>query len=168
MSRDGDAPRLTHLDSAGKAHMVDVGGKPVARRRAVASARIRARPDVIALISSGEAPKGDVLAVARIAGIMAAKETSRLIPLCHPLGLDAVSVQLTLEEDAVSIRTEAMTSQRTGVEMEALTAASVAALTIYDMLKAVDRAMVIEHVRLEEKEGGKSGRYVRGEEEDHG
>ncbi len=161
-----DEKRLTHLDSDGKAHMVDVGGKEPTRRRAVASARVLTRPDVIQLISSGEAPKGDVLAVARVAGIMAAKETHRLIPLCHPLGLDAVSVGLTLEQDAVSIRAEAATCHRTGVEMEALTAASVAALTVYDMLKAVDRAMVIEHVRLERKEGGRSGTYTRREGRD--
>ena len=160
-------PRLTHLDRQGNARMVDVGAKSVTRRRAVASARVQTRPDVIALISSGQAPKGDVLATARIAGIMAAKRTHLLIPLCHPIGLDTVAVELGLEQDAVSIRATAATSGRTGVEMEAMTAASVAALTVYDMLKAVDRAMVIERVRLEEKEGGKSGRFVRNTEIDH-
>ena len=160
-NRQGDGHGLTHLDSAGNAHMVDVGAKPVTRRRAVASARVRTRPDVIDLIRHGRAAKGDVLAAARLAGIMAAKETGRLIPLCHPLGLDAVAVDLKLGDSQVEIRAETITSGRTGVEMEAMTAASVAALTLYDMLKAVDRAMVIEAVQLEEKEGGKSGHFVR-------
>ena len=172
----GEPPELTHLDSAGHAHMVDVGDKPVTRRRAVASARVRTRPDVIALIQHGRAAKGDVLAAARLAGICAAKETGRLIPLCHPLPLDAVAVDLQLGVSHIEVRAEAITSARTGVEMEAMTAAAVAALTLYDMLKAVDRAMVIERVQLEEKEGGKSGRFVRPvapeeeeaeEEEDH-
>lgn len=167
MSGAGKGDGLTHLDGRGHARMVDVGDKEVTRRRAVATARVRTRPDVIDLIRDGRAPKGDVLAVARVAGIMAAKETHRLIPLCHPLPLDAVAVELTLEQDAVAVRAEARTAGRTGVEMEALTAASVAALTVYDMLKAVDRAMVIQRVRLEEKEGGKSGRFVRSEEKDH-
>ena len=162
-------PGLTHLDSAGHARMVDVGDKPVTRRRAVASARVRSRAEVIDLIRQGRAAKGDVLAVARLAGISAAKETGRLIPLCHPLGLDAVAVDLELGLDTVEVRAEAVTSARTGVEMEAMTAAAVAALTVYDMLKAVDRSMVIERVRLEEKEGGKSGRFVRaGGEEGRG
>jgi len=152
---------LTHLDAAGNAHMVDVGEKPVTRRRAVASARLRTRPDVIDLIRHGKAAKGDVMATARIAGISAAKETSRLIPLCHPLGLDAVTVDLELGQDTVEVRAEAVTSGRTGVEMEAMTAAAVTALTVYDMLKAVDRAMVIERVQLESKMGGKSGEFVR-------
>ena len=156
-----DGKDLTHLNSRGQAHMVDVGHKPVTRRRAVASALVRTTPDVIALIQTGRAAKGDVLAVARLAGIMAAKETGRLIPLCHPLGLDAVTVDLELQASAVAVRAETITSARTGVEMEAMTAASVAALTIYDMLKAVDRSMVIEQVQLEEKEGGKSGHFVR-------
>ena len=152
---------LTHLDSQGKAHMVDVGRKAETDRRAVASARVRTRADVIRLITEGEVPKGDVLAVARVAGIMAAKETPRLIPLCHPLSLDAVTVDLVLEDDAVQITASVACRDRTGAEMEAMTAASVAALTIYDMCKAVDRAMVIEQVRLEQKSGGKSGAYGR-------
>ncbi len=152
---------LTHLDEKGKAHMVDVGHKDLTDRRAVASARVRTRPDVIRLIAEGEVPKGDVLAVARVAGIMAAKETPRLIPLCHPLSLDAVSVDLELEDDAVQVTVSVGCRDRTGAEMEAMTAASLAALTVYDMCKAVDRAMVIEHVRLEQKSGGKSGAYRR-------
>ncbi len=141
--------------------MVDVGHKDLTDRRAVASARVRTRPDVIRLIAEGEVPKGDVLAVARVAGIMAAKETPRLIPLCHPLSLDAVSVDLELEDDAVQVTVSVGCRDRTGAEMEAMTAASLAALTVYDMCKAVDRAMVIEHVRLEQKSGGKSGAYRR-------
>ena len=152
---------LTHLDDKGKAHMVDVGDKDETRRRAVASARVRTRPDVIQLVADGAVPKGDVLAVARVAGIMAAKRTPELIPLCHPLSVNSVSVDLTLEHDAVGITATVSCSGRTGVEMEALTAASVAALTVYDMCKAVDRAMVIEHVQLEQKSGGKSGRFRR-------
>ena len=156
---------LTHLDDRGKAQMVDVGDKAETRRRAVASATVRTCPDVIQLVADGAVPKGDVLAVARVAGIMAAKRTPELIPLCHPLSLDSVSVDLQLEHDAVRILATVSCSDRTGVEMEALTAASVAALTIYDMCKAVDRAMVIEHVRLEQKSGGKSGRFQRSSDE---
>ena len=154
---------LTHLDEEGRAHMVDVGEKAETRRQAVASAVVRTRPDVIQLVAHGAVPKGDVLAVARVAGIMAAKQTPALIPLCHPLSLDAVSVELTLEQDAVRILATVSCRGRTGVEMEALTAASVAALTVYDMCKAVDRAMIIEQVRLEQKSGGKSGRFQREE-----
>ncbi len=156
--------KLTHLDGEGKARMVDVGEKPVTRRVAVASARLRTRPDVVRMIADGSVPKGDVLAAARLAGIMAAKRTSELIPLCHPLPMESISVDLELGEDSVSIRSRAVCSGKTGVEMEALTAASVAALTVYDMCKAADRSMVIEAVRLEEKSGGKSGRFVRKEE----
>jgi cyclic pyranopterin phosphate synthase len=149
--------KLTHLDESGHAHMVDVGGKPETRRVAVASGRIRMSPEALAAIRDGALPKGDVLAAARIAGIMAAKKTAELIPLCHPLALDAVTMDFAIEEDGVRTTATASLSGRTGVEMEAMTAASVALLTIYDMAKAVDKAMVIEEVRLLEKRGGKSG-----------
>jgi cyclic pyranopterin phosphate synthase len=152
---------LTHLDDAGQARMVDVGDKPETARVAVASARLRARPDVVEKIAGKALAKGDVLAVARVAGIMAAKRTAELIPLCHPLPLDTVAVDFELGGDEVAIRATARTHGKTGVEMEALTAASVAALTIYDMCKAVDREMIIDRVQLEEKSGGKSGHFVR-------
>ena len=152
---------LTHVDEHGKAHMVDVGEKAPSRRAAVATARLRTRPDVIARIADNEIGKGDVLGVARVAGIMAAKKTHELIPLCHPLRIDQVQVELVLEGDAVHIRATVAAFDRTGVEMEAMTAASVAALTVYDMCKAVDREMQIEAVRLEEKSGGRSGHFVR-------
>lgn len=160
-SEDMKTKGLTHLDRQGQAHMVDVGTKYQSRRVATASGRVRTKPEVIRLIEAGTAAKGDVLATARIAGIMAAKKTSELIPLCHPLAIESVSVDLELEADAVLIRATAKITGKTGVEMEALTAASVAALTIYDMLKAVDRAMVIEQIQLEEKSGGKSGHFTR-------
>ena len=149
-------PTLTHLDERGHARMVDVGEKPVTARVATAQARVRMGADALAALAGG-APKGDVLAVARIAGIQAAKRTGELIPLCHPLPLDGVSVDLTPQADGVRIEATARCTGRTGVEMEALTAATVAALTVYDMLKAVDRAMVIEDVRLLAKSGGRSG-----------
>ena len=152
---------LSHLDAQGHARMVDVGEKTVTRRRAAATALVRTRPDVIARIAEGGMPKGDVLAAARVAGIMAAKKTAELIPLCHPLPIDAVGVDFELAADAVRIRAEATTHAKTGVEMEALTAAAVAALTVYDMCKAVDREMTIEQVRLEQKSGGKSGDFLR-------
>lgn len=148
---------LTHLDSAGKARMVDVGGKPETRRIAVAAGRIRMSAGALTAIRDGQIPKGDVLAAARIAGIMAAKKTSELIPLCHPLALDAVTVDFTFEDGALAATATASLSGRTGVEMEAMTAVSVALLTIYDMAKAVDKGMVIDAVRLIEKRGGKSG-----------
>lgn len=148
---------LTHLDEQGKARMVDVGGKPQTQRLAVASGHIRISDPALAAIRDGTAPKGDVLAAARIAGIMAAKKTGELIPLCHPLSLDAVSVDFALTADGVTATATASLTGRTGVEMEALTAVSVALLTIYDMAKAVDKGMVIENVRLIEKRGGKSG-----------
>ncbi len=147
---------LTHLDEAGHARMVDVGAKPVTSREAVARARVRMQPATRELLATG-APKGDVLAVARVAGIQAAKRTGELIPLCHPLPLDAVAVDLQLEDSGVRVTATARCTGRTGVEMEALTAASLAALTIYDMLKGVDRGMVIEDVRLLAKSGGRSG-----------
>jgi cyclic pyranopterin phosphate synthase len=153
--------KLTHLDDAGHARMVDVGAKEITQRTAVASAWVRVSKELHARIASKTLPKGDVLGVARIAGIMAAKKTSELIPLCHPLPLDGVEVVVTLEPNGVSLRATVSTSARTGVEMEALTAVSVAALALYDMCKSVDRAMVIERVQLEEKRGGKSGAFVR-------
>ena len=148
---------LTHLDAAGHAHMVDVGGKAETTRIAVASGHIAMNSAAVAAIRDGTMPKGDVLAAARIAGIMAAKKTADLIPLCHPLGLDSVSVDLALEADGVSATATARITARTGVEMEAMTAVSVALLTVYDMAKAVDKAMVIGEIRLAEKRGGKSG-----------
>jgi cyclic pyranopterin phosphate synthase len=151
---------LTHLDSQGRANMVDVTEKAVTSREAVAQARIRMLPQTLRMIVEGEHPKGDVFAVARIAGIQAAKKTSDLIPLCHPLMLTSVKVELAADgEDSVLITARCKLAGQTGVEMEALTAASVAALTIYDMCKAVDRGMVIEQVRLLEKQGGKSGHF---------
>ncbi len=153
---------LTHLNERGEAHMVDVGAKAETQREAVARASVVMLPATLQTITSGTAPKGDVLATARIAGIMAAKRTSDLIPLCHPLMLTHVSVEITPDTEANALRLEARvrTSGKTGVEMEALTAVSVAALTIYDMCKAIDRAMRITDVRMAEKHGGKSGDIV--------
>ena len=157
---------LTHLDSQGRANMVDVSDKAQTVREAVAEARVRMLPTTLQMIVDGGHPKGDVFAVARIAGIQAAKKTSDLIPLCHPLMLTSVKVELQADgDDAVLIRARCKLTGQTGVEMEALTAASVAALTIYDMCKAVDRGMVIEQVRLLEKLGGKSGHFLAGEGE---
>lgn len=149
--------RLTHLDDQGNARMVDVGGKAETARVAIASGRIRMSGEALAAIRDGHTPKGDVIAAARIAGIMAAKKTAELIPLCHPLALDSVTVDFALEEDAVRATASASLTGRTGVEMEAMTATCIALLTIYDMAKALDKAMVIENVRLIEKRGGKSG-----------
>jgi cyclic pyranopterin monophosphate synthase len=149
---------LTHFDAAGNAAMVDVGGKPETDRSATARARVVMRPETLAMILAGQAKKGDVFGVARLAGIMAAKRTSDLIPLCHPLPITAVTVDLAADgEDGVAIMATVKTTGRTGVEMEALTAASVAALTVYDMCKAVDRGMRVEGLRVVEKSGGKSG-----------
>jgi cyclic pyranopterin phosphate synthase len=148
---------LTHLDESGAARMVDVGGKPATARSATAEGRIRMAPATLAAVRDGSGPKGDVLASARIAGIMAAKRTGELIPLCHPLALDAVTVDFTFEEDGVRVTATASLTGKTGVEMEALTATSVALLTIYDMAKALEKGMVIEGVRLLAKTGGKSG-----------
>ena len=149
--------KLTHLDERGQARMVDVGGKPETVRSATATGRIRMTAEALAAVRDGSGPKGDVLAVARVAAIMAAKRTGELIPLCHPLALDAVTVEFAFEEDAVRVTARASLTGRTGVEMEALTAASLALLTVYDMAKALDKGMVIEGVRLLEKTGGKSG-----------
>jgi cyclic pyranopterin monophosphate synthase len=148
---------LTHLDAQGAARMVDVGGKTETRRRAVASGRISMSSEALAAIRTGDGPKGDVLAAARIAGIMAAKRTGDLIPLCHPLGLEAVSVDFTYDAGDITATATASLTGKTGVEMEAMVAASVALLTIYDMAKAIDKGMVIAEVRLIEKTGGKSG-----------
>jgi len=149
--------RLTHLDDKGAARMVDVGGKAETARSATATGRIRMSGEALAAVREGSGPKGDVLAAARIAGIMAAKKTGELIPLCHPLALDAVSVDFAFENNAIRATARASLTGRTGVEMEAMTAACVALLTIYDMAKALDKGMVIEEVRLLEKTGGKSG-----------
>ncbi|TNE76792.1 MAG: cyclic pyranopterin monophosphate synthase MoaC [Gammaproteobacteria bacterium] len=156
--------KLTHLDDKGEARMVDVTEKDVTEREARAEATIRMAPATLKMIIEGEHPKGDVLAVARIAGIMAAKKTHELIPLCHSLNLTSVKVELSAGEDdaSVHILTRCKLSGQTGVEMEALTAASVAALTLYDMCKAVDRGMEIDGVRLLEKKGGRSGHWVAG------
>jgi cyclic pyranopterin phosphate synthase len=152
---------LSHFDDGGNARMVDVGAKAETERVAVARASVTMQPDTLSLIRDGKAAKGDVLAVAQLAGIMAAKKTSDLIPLCHPLALSSVDVRLSLDtaRNAVDIEATCKLKGRTGVEMEALTAASVAALTVYDMCKAVDRAMVISEVRLLHKSGGKSGTF---------
>lgn len=151
--------KITHLDDQGHARMVDVGGKAETARVAVASGRIRMSEAALSAIRDGNAPKGDVLAAARIAGIMAAKKTAELIPLCHPLALDAVTLDFAFEDDAVRATATASLTGRTGVEMEAMTAASVALLTIYDMAKALDKGMIVEDLRLVEKRGGKSGTW---------
>jgi len=160
-------PGLTHTDENGHAHMVDVAAKAVTHRRAVAGAVIRMRPTTLAMIVEGRAPKGDVFAVARVAGIMAAKRTSDLIPLCHPLSLTRATVELEPVEGGVRITATVETDGKTGVEMEALTAAGVAALTIYDMCKAVDRGMTVEGLGVIAKEGGKSGTWTREEDVQH-
>ncbi len=157
------ADHLTHLDERGQARMVDVGDKAVTTRTATAQALVRMSPATAAAIAAGDAPKGDVLATARIAGIQAAKRTSELIPLCHPLPLDKVTVDAEVDVDAglVTITTLARVTAKTGVEMEALTAASVAALTVYDMVKGIEKSVTIGEVALISKTGGKSGDYAR-------
>ena len=152
---------LTHLNQQGEAHIVDIGDKATTRRRAVAPARLEAQPETLSLIMGGELRKGDALAVARIAGIMAAKKTAELIPLCHPIPLTKVEVDIARDGDTLLVTATAETTAQTGVEMEAMTAASVAALTLYDMAKSHDRAMRILAVQLEQKSGGKSGDFVR-------
>lgn len=153
---------LTHLDARGRARMVDVGDKPVTAREAVARAMVRMKPETLALIAEGKVPKGDVFCVARIAGIQAAKKCSELIPMCHALQLTSVDIDLVPEgDDTVVITASVRTTDRTGVEMEALTAASVAGLTVYDMCKAVDRAMSLSEVVLVRKSGGASGEFTR-------
>lgn len=152
---------LTHLNQAGEAHIVDIGDKAITRRRAVATARLEAKPETLDLIMGGELKKGDALAVARIAGIMAAKKTAELIPLCHPIPLTRVEVEIARDADTLLVTATAETTAQTGVEMEAMTAASVAALTLYDMAKSHDRAMRVLNVQLEQKSGGKSGDFAR-------
>jgi cyclic pyranopterin phosphate synthase len=153
--------RLTHIDDAGAARMVDVSGKDVTARTARASGRVLVSPRVVELLRGEGMPKGDALATARIAGIMGAKRTPDLIPLCHPLSVSGVTLDLSVADDAVEIRATVKTTDRTGVEMEALTAVTVAALTVIDMVKAVDKGAVITDVRVEEKTGGKSGHWSR-------
>jgi cyclic pyranopterin phosphate synthase len=157
------ADRLTHLDEHGAARMVDVGDKPVTARRAVARAVVRMSPATAAAVAAGDAPKGDVLGTARIAGIQAAKRTAELIPLCHPLGLDHVDVEATVDTAAgtVTITAEARVTARTGVEMEAMTAAAIAALTVYDMVKGLERGVEVAEVVLMQKSGGRSGDWRR-------
>jgi cyclic pyranopterin phosphate synthase len=156
------APKLTHLDAAGNAHMVDVSAKEVTSRLAVAVGRVEMLPETLALIRDGMAKKGDVIATARIAGIMAAKRTHELIPLCHPLMISKITVDFEIDEagSAIDVTGAVKVEGKTGVEMEALTAVSVACLTIYDMVKAVDRGITITGVRLKEKAGGKSGHFT--------
>lgn len=158
--------RLTHVDRAGRPRMVDVSEKPVTARRAVAEAIVGLLPETLSLVIDGSGPKGDVLTVAELAGVLAAKRTAELIPLCHPLPLTDLVVQATPDRtaSAVRIRAEAATTAQTGVEMEALTAAAVAALTVYDMVKAVERGVEIRSIRLLEKEGGQHGHWKRPEE----
>lgn len=150
---------LTHIDSEGSARMVDVGAKAQTQRLAIASGRITMTAEALAAIKAGNAPKGDVLGTARIAGIMAAKKTAELIPMCHPLAIDAVNVDFDFEGNAVRAIATASLTGKTGVEMEAITAVSVALLTIYDMAKALDKGMIIGEIRLIEKRGGKSGHW---------
>ncbi len=154
--------RLTHVDETGAARMVDVSAKDVTARSATASGTVHVSPAVVALLRGEGVPKGDALGVARVAGIMAAKRTPDLVPLCHPLAISGVTVDLAVEDHGVDVTATVRTTDRTGVEMEALTAVSVAALTLVDMVKAVDKAAVITDVRVEEKSGGRSGTWVRG------
>jgi cyclic pyranopterin monophosphate synthase len=156
--------RLTHIDEQGAARMVDVADKPVTHRRAVAGTVIHMRPETVAVIVEGRIPKGDVIAVARVAGIMAAKRTSELIPLCHSLAITHASLDFVPVDGGIGIEATVETNDSTGVEMEALTAAAVAALTLYDMCKAVDRAMTVDGLGLLLKEGGRSGRWTRQED----
>jgi cyclic pyranopterin monophosphate synthase len=155
------ASQLTHLDAAGRALMVDVSGKDVTSRQARASGRVLLSPAAVAALRDGTVPKGDALAVARIAGIQGAKRTPDLVPLCHPIGLHAVTVEAEVHDDGVRIVATTRTADRTGVEMEALTAVAVAALALFDMVKAIDPAAVITDIRVEEKSGGKTGTWTR-------
>ena len=159
--RSGSGPALTHIDAAGQARMVDVSAKEVTARAATASGRVLLSPAAVAALRDGTVPKGDALAVARIAGIAGAKRTPDLIPLCHPIGLHGVTVDLAVTDDGVDITAVTRTADRTGVEMEALTSVSVAALALIDMVKAIDPAAVITDVRVEWKEGGKTGSWHR-------
>ncbi|HZN08583.1 MAG TPA: cyclic pyranopterin monophosphate synthase MoaC [Pyrinomonadaceae bacterium] len=159
--------QLSHVDDQGRIRMVDTATKEISSRRATASARVLMSPATVAALRERRTPKGDPLEAARLAGIMAAKRTSDLIPLCHPLPLTHIDVQATVEDDGVSLAAEVSTRAQTGVEMEALTAVSVAALTIYDMCKALEKGMIISEIRLETKTGGKSGDYQRGSDSEH-
>ncbi|XVV12749.1 cyclic pyranopterin monophosphate synthase MoaC [Actinoplanes sp. CA-131856] len=159
-----DESQLTHVDEAGAARMVDVSAKEITTRRAIAAGRVVTTPEVIALLQSDGLPKGDALAVARLAGIMGAKRTPDLVPLCHPIGLHGVKVDLTVTDTTIEITATTKTADRTGVEMEALTSVAVAGLTMIDMIKAVDPAASIEAVRVLRKEGGKTGDWVRPED----
>jgi cyclic pyranopterin phosphate synthase len=161
MTPTHDDPRLTHVDETGAARMVDVSAKDVTDRTAVATGRVLVSAAVVSLLRGDGVPKGDALGVARVAGIMAAKRTPDLVPLCHPLAISGVTVDLEVLDDAVAITATVRTTDRTGVEMEALTAVSVAALTVVEMVKAVDRAAVITDVRVESKSGGRSGSWQR-------
>lgn len=152
---------LSHFDGAGRARMVDVGAKDETERVAIASGRVTMHPETVALVREGRAAKGDVLAVAQVAAVMGAKRTPDLVPMCHPLMLTRIDVAFSLEDDAVAIEATVATRGRTGVEMEALTAVATAGLTIYDMLKAVDRGMTITDIQLERKEGGRTGTWSR-------
>jgi len=156
--------KLTHIDEHGALRMVDVTEKAVTHREAIVRGEIRMRPETVQLIREGDAPKGNVLEAARLAGILAAKRTGDLIPLCHPLNLTGVEIEFEIGEDRIEVQAAARITAQTGVEMEALTAVSVALLTIYDMCKAADRSMVISDIRLMRKSGGRSGTYVRSEE----
>lgn len=156
--------KLSHMDEEGRVKMVDTSQKPETLRRAVASVRVLMKPETIKAVREARNPKGDPLETARLAGIMAAKRTAELIPLCHPLALTHIEVRAQIRTDSIYLEAEAATRAQTGVEMEALTAAAVAALTVYDMCKALDRGMTITELRLEEKEGGKSGTYSRTEQ----
>jgi cyclic pyranopterin phosphate synthase len=158
-----DTPKFTHVDETGAARMVDVSGKDVTVREATATGRVLVSADVVRLLRAGGVPKGDALGVARIAGIAAAKRTPDLVPLCHPIAIHGVVVDLDVHDDHVAIRAVVRTADRTGVEMEALTSVSVAALALVDMVKAVDPAATITDVRVEEKLGGKTGAWRRGE-----
>jgi cyclic pyranopterin monophosphate synthase len=159
-----DKPKLTHVREDGTAHMVDVGEKPVTARRASAEATLITRPDVVAAVFDGSLPKGEAVGTARIAGIMAAKRTPDLVPLCHPIAITGVTVDLATGEAEVRITATVRTTDRTGVEMEALTAVAGAGLALHDMIKAVDPAAVLDAVRVERKEGGKTGRWTRPED----
>jgi len=157
------ADKLTHFDKDGRVNMVDVSGKKISERIAIASGKIRMKSETLALVKSGTAKKGDVIGVAEIAGIMGAKRTSDLIPLCHPLPISGAKIEISFDENlpGLTVSARVKTTGQTGVEMEALTAVSITCLTIYDMLKAVDKAMVIENIELIEKSGGKSGTYKK-------
>jgi cyclic pyranopterin phosphate synthase len=165
VSKPTDSPEpsgLTHLDARGRAQMVDVGDKPTTRRRAIARARVETKAAVVDAIRDGATPKGDVVACARVAGILAAKQTSTLVPLCHPIAITHASIDCALEGDAVTITATIECVAGTGVEMEAMTAASIAALTVYDMIKGLDRGARVGVVELLEKSGGRSGTWTRG------